>query len=158
MITIRLSRTGVKNRPFFHITVADSRMPRDGRFIERVGYFNPIAAGKEIRLHFDQERIDYWLTQGAQVSERVLSLFKEHNETLEQRDKRKQKKEQKRLRKVAKKMKVTQEVKEETPTEEAKEEEAEVTQEVKEETPTEEAKEEEAESSSNKIDQEKPGK
>ena len=76
MLTIRLSRTGAKKRPFFHITVADSRMPRDGRFIERVGYFNPIAKGKEIRLEVNKERVDYWLTQGAKVSDRVFSLFK----------------------------------------------------------------------------------
>ena len=80
MITIRLARTGVKKRPFFHITVADSRMPRDGRFIERVGYFNPIAKGKEIRLKVNQERLDYWLAQGAQLSSRVSSLFEEKDE------------------------------------------------------------------------------
>ena len=102
MITIRLARTGVKKRPFFHITVADSRMPRDGRFIERVGYFNPIAKGKEIRLKVNQERLDYWLAQGAQVSSRVSSLFEEKDETPEQKIKKEGKKEKKRLRKVAK--------------------------------------------------------
>ena len=59
MVTIRLSRSGAKKKPFFHITVTDSRKPRDGRFIERVGYFNPIAKGKELRLKVDHERIDY---------------------------------------------------------------------------------------------------
>ena len=102
MITIRLARTGVKKRPFFHITVADSRMPRDGRFIERVGYFNPIAKGKEIRLKVNQERLDYWLAQGAQLSSRVSSLFEEKDETPEQKIKKEEKKEKKRLRKVAK--------------------------------------------------------
>ena len=102
MITIRLARTGVKKRPFFHITVADSRMPRDGRFIERVGYFNPIAKGKEIRLKVNQERLDYWLAQGAQVSSRVSSLFEEKDETPEQKIKKEGKKEKKRHTKVAK--------------------------------------------------------
>ena len=67
MLTIRLARAGVKKRPFFHIRVADSRKPRDGRFIEKVGYFNPIASGQEVRLEVDQERVDYWISQGAQL-------------------------------------------------------------------------------------------
>ena len=93
MLTIRLARAGAKKRPFFHITVADSRKPRDGRFVERVGYFNPISRGKEVRLEIDQERIDYWLSQGAQVSDRVLTLIKEKNETPEEKAKREQAKE-----------------------------------------------------------------
>ena len=76
MIKIRLSRSGAKKRPFYHITVADSRFARDGRFIERVGYFNPVARGKAVRLHIEQERIDYWCAQGAQLSDRVKSLIK----------------------------------------------------------------------------------
>ena len=102
MLTIRLARAGAKKRPFFHITVADSRKPRDGRFVERVGYFNPISSGKEVRLEINQERIDYWLSQGAQVSDRVLTLIKEKNETPEEKAKREQTKEKRRLRKVAK--------------------------------------------------------
>ena len=102
MLTIRLARAGAKKRPFFHITVADSRKPRDGRFVERVGYFNPISSGKEVRLEINQERIDYWLSQGAQVSDRVLTLIKEKNETPEEKVKREQEKEKRRLRKVAK--------------------------------------------------------
>lgn len=74
MVTIRLSRTGAKKRPFYQITVTDSRSARDGRFIERVGFFNPIAAGKEERLRLDQERIDYWVGHGAILSERVAKL------------------------------------------------------------------------------------
>ena len=105
MLTIRLARAGAKKRPFFHITVADSRKPRDGRFVERVGYFNPISRGKEVRLEIDQERIDYWLSQGAQVSDRVLTLIKEKNETPEEKAKREQTKEKRRLRKVAKRAK-----------------------------------------------------
>ena len=88
MLTIRLARAGAKKRPFFHITVADSRKPRDGRFIERVGYFNPISKGKEIRLEINQERVDYWLSQGANMSKRVLTLLKENNETPEEKEKR----------------------------------------------------------------------
>ena len=104
MLTIRLARAGAKKRPFFHITVADSRKPRDGRFVERVGYFNPISSGKEVRLEINQERIDYWLSQGAQVSDRVLTLIKEKSETPEEKAKREQTKEKRRLRKVAKRV------------------------------------------------------
>lgn len=77
MVTIRLARGGSKKRPFYYITVSDSRNARDGRFIERVGFFNPVATGGEIRLNVDQERVAYWKGQGAQVSERVTSLLKE---------------------------------------------------------------------------------
>ena len=77
MVKIRLSRGGSKKRPFYHLTVADSRSSRDGRFIERVGFFNPIARGQEERLRVDAERVDYWVAQGAQVSERVKSLIKD---------------------------------------------------------------------------------
>ncbi len=74
MVTIRLSRGGSKKRPFFHLNVSDSRTSRDGRFIERVGIFNPIASGAEERLRVDQERIDYWVSKGAQMSDRVANL------------------------------------------------------------------------------------
>lgn len=77
MVTIRLSRGGAKKRPFYHLTVTDSRQSRDGRFIERVGFFNPVARGQEVRLKVDAERITYWQSQGAQLSERVASLVKE---------------------------------------------------------------------------------
>ena len=77
MVTIRLARGGVKKRPFYHITVADSRKARNKRFIERVGFFNPLARGAEERLRIDLERISYWREQGAQVSVRVLGLLKE---------------------------------------------------------------------------------
>ena len=75
MVTIRLARGGAKKRPFYHVVVADSRMPRDGRYIERVGFFNPIATGQEVRLQLKSERIDYWLSQGAQPSDRVNKLI-----------------------------------------------------------------------------------
>ena len=77
MVTIRLSRGGAKKRPFYHLTVTDHRRSRDGRFIERVGFFNPIARGAEERLRVDADRIAYWQGQGAQLSERVAKLVKE---------------------------------------------------------------------------------
>jgi small subunit ribosomal protein S16 len=77
MVTIRLARGGSKKRPFYHLTVTDSRNSRNGRFLERVGFFNPIARGAEERLRVDGERIDYWVGQGAQLSDRVGSLLKE---------------------------------------------------------------------------------
>ncbi len=77
MVTIRLARGGSKKRPFYHLTVTDSRNARNGRFIERVGFFNPIARGQEERLRVDNDRIDYWVSQGAQISDRVASLIKE---------------------------------------------------------------------------------
>jgi small subunit ribosomal protein S16 len=76
MVVIRLSRGGAKKRPFYNIVVSDKRSARDGRCIERVGYFNPIASGKEVRLHLDHERVLYWVSQGAQPSDRVHQLIK----------------------------------------------------------------------------------
>jgi small subunit ribosomal protein S16 len=76
MVTIRMARGGAKKRPFYNIVVTDSRNRRDGRFIERVGFFNPIASGNEERLRIDRERVDYWLSKGAQASDRVASLLK----------------------------------------------------------------------------------
>ena len=153
MLTIRLARAGAKKRPFFHITVADSRKPRDGRFVERIGYFNPISSGKEVRLEINQDRIDYWLSQGAQVSDRVLTLIKEKNETPEGKAKREQVKEKRRLRKVAKR--VAAKPAEETPAEEPVEAAAEET--PVEETPVEEPVEAETDSKVlNKDDSEAP--
>ena len=77
MVTIRLSRGGAKRRPFYHIVVTDSRNRRDGRYIERIGYFNPIAKGGETRVQIDIARIDHWIAQGAQPSDRVASLVKQ---------------------------------------------------------------------------------
>lgn len=76
MVTIRLSRGGAKKRPFYHIVVTDSRNKRDGRFIERVGFFNPMAKGAEEPLRIDRERVDHWLSKGAQTSDRVAGLLK----------------------------------------------------------------------------------
>ena len=138
MLKIRLARAGAKKKPFFHITVADSRMPRDGRFIERIGYFNPISRGKEVRLEVNQVRIDYWISKGAQVSERVLTLIKENNETPEKRIKREEKKGKRRLQKIAKRAEMKSE---EVPVEEAKSAEAKAEEApAEEETPTEEEK------------------
>lgn len=80
MVTIRLSRAGAKKRPFYHIVVTDSRKRRDGGYIERLGYFNPIAVGGETRLTIKQERVDYWLSQGAKTSERISKLLKQQSE------------------------------------------------------------------------------
>lgn len=76
MVTIRLARGGAKKRPFYNIVVTDSRNRRDGRYIERIGFYNPIARGGEIPLQIDRERAQYWLSKGAQPSERVASLLK----------------------------------------------------------------------------------
>ncbi|HEB97680.1 MAG TPA: 30S ribosomal protein S16 [Sedimenticola thiotaurini] len=77
MVTIRLSRTGAKKRPFYHIVVTDSRNPRDGRYIERVGFFNPVATGGEERLRVDQARVQHWVSHGARMSDRVAQLVKQ---------------------------------------------------------------------------------
>lgn len=76
MVTIRLARGGRKERPFYHIVVTDSRKPRDGRYIERLGFYNPIALGKEDVLQIAEDRVSYWVSQGAQPSEQVQSLLK----------------------------------------------------------------------------------
>ncbi|MCU7799969.1 MAG: 30S ribosomal protein S16 [gamma proteobacterium symbiont of Lucinoma myriamae] len=78
MVTIRLARGGSKKRPFYQIVVTDSRSSRDGRFIEKVGFFNPTARGKEVRLEVKKDRVDHWLGNGAQTSVRVNTLLKEH--------------------------------------------------------------------------------
>lgn len=77
MVTIRLARGGSLKRPFYHIVVADKRSPRDGRFIERVGYFNPMSRGSEKRIEIQGDRFEYWLGQGAQPSDRVKKLHKD---------------------------------------------------------------------------------
>ncbi|SIT71017.1 small subunit ribosomal protein S16 [Ectothiorhodosinus mongolicus] len=77
MVTIRLARGGAKKAPFYKIVVTDSRRRRDSGYIERLGYFNPVARGQEVRLHMNAERIDHWLSQGAKASERVATLLKE---------------------------------------------------------------------------------
>jgi len=77
MVTIRLARGGSKKRPFYHIHVTDSRKARDGRYIERIGFFNPVARGQEERLRVDVDRVQHWVGQGAGMSDRVSQLVKE---------------------------------------------------------------------------------
>lgn len=78
MVVIRLARVGSKKRPFYHVVAIDHRYARNsGNYIERLGYFNPIARGAEIRLHLDHDRITHWVSQGAQPSDRVSSLLNE---------------------------------------------------------------------------------
>lgn len=79
MVVIRLSRGGAKKRPFYHLVVTDSRKRRDGSYIERIGYFNPVARGQEVRLHVDAEKLSHWQKVGAQMSDRVSALIKEFN-------------------------------------------------------------------------------
>ena len=75
MVTIRLARHGGKKNPFYHVTVADKAAKRDGRFVERVGFYNPIARGKAEGLRIDLDRVDYWLSVGAKPTERVSQLI-----------------------------------------------------------------------------------
>jgi small subunit ribosomal protein S16 len=77
MVTIRLSRHGAKRAPFYHVVAADKRMPRDGRNLQRLGFFNPVARGAEERLRLDMEGIESWVAKGAQISDRVKTLIKE---------------------------------------------------------------------------------
>ena len=82
MVKIRLARAGAKKRPFYHLVAADSRSPRDGRFIERLGFFNPIAVGGEARLRVNTERVDHWVANGAQFTGRAAKLVGEAREQL----------------------------------------------------------------------------
>lgn len=78
MVVIRLARGGANKRPFYHVVAIDRRRARNsGNYIERLGYFNPVARGAEVRLHLENERITHWLGQGAQPSERVRALIVE---------------------------------------------------------------------------------
>src|SRR3546814_2603137 len=77
MVKIRLTRGGAKKRPFYHIIVTDQRSARDGRNIERVGFYNPVASGAEKRIELDIARVDHWVGQGAQLTDKVRNLYKE---------------------------------------------------------------------------------
>ena len=77
MVTIRLARGGSKKRPFYHIHVTDSRRARDGKYIERIGFFNPVARGQEERLRVDTERVEHWIKLGAGIRDRVSRLIKQ---------------------------------------------------------------------------------
>jgi small subunit ribosomal protein S16 len=78
MVVIRLSRGGAKNRPFYNVVVADSRCRRDGRFIERLGFYNPVATEGAESMRLDQDRISYWTSNGAQMSDTVARLLKQN--------------------------------------------------------------------------------
>ncbi len=78
MVTIRLSRGGAKKRPFYHLVVTDSRKRRDSGYIERIGYFNPLAKAQQVRFSIAMERYHHWLSHGAQPSQRVAGLVKQH--------------------------------------------------------------------------------
>jgi len=77
MVTIRLQRGGAKKRPFYQVVVADSRRSRDGKFIENIGFFNPTAQGQSEKLRLNLERVEYWVSHGAGVSDRVARLVKD---------------------------------------------------------------------------------
>ena len=109
MVVVRLAKSGAKKNPYYFITVADSRKPRDGAFIERLGFFNPSAKGSEERMRLNIERLDHWIGQGAQLSDKVKELAKdarlspdELQEKLERKkEKRDKKKEAIKAKKVA---------------------------------------------------------
>ena len=77
MVKIRLTRGGAKKRPFYHIIVTDSRSARDGRIIERVGFYNPVAQGAEKRIELNLERVKHWVDNGAQLTDKVADLYKQ---------------------------------------------------------------------------------
>ena len=137
MVVIRLTRAGAKKRPFYHICVSDRRNKRDGRFIEKIGFFNPIAKSGEEKIKVDLERFEYWTSVGAQPSETVEMLIarsKLSDKEIEEIEKKKSKLVQKRKQKAALEAKQKSE---EAPAEEAPQEEA------AEEVPAEEAPQEE---------------
>ena len=151
MVVVRLAKSGAKKNPYYFITVADSRKPRDGAFIERLGFFNPSAKGSEERMRLNIERLDHWIGQGAQLSDKVKELAKdarlspdELQEKLERKkEKRDKKKEAIKAKKVAELEAMAEEAAaEETPTEEAPAEEATTEEAPAEEAPAEESEEE----------------
>ena len=77
MVKIRLTRGGAKKRPFYHIIVTDSRSARDGRNIERVGFYNPVATGGEKRVEINLDRVNHWVSKGAQLTDKVAVLVKD---------------------------------------------------------------------------------
>ena len=153
MVVIRLSRAGAKKRPFYHICVSDRRNKRDGRFIERIGFYNPIAKDSEEKIRFDNERYEHWTSVGAKPSDTVLMLLKRSKMTDEEiqklEDKKTARQEKKKQEKILKQQEETAkeeaEAAEEAPAEEAPAEEAaEAPAEEAAEAPAEEAPAEEA--------------
>ena len=150
MVKIRLSRAGANKRPFYHLVVTDSRNKRDGRYIERLGFYNPFGKGKEEDIRVDLDRVQFWVERGAQISDRVKKLLKLIKISREDREKIKNLKQEKRkLKKHEAKLanqapaeevkeEAKEEAKEETPAAEEVKEEAK--EEAKEETPAEEEK------------------
>ena len=131
MVIIRLARSGAKKNPYYFITVADERRPRDGAFIERLGFFNPSAKGNEERLRIDLDKLESWVSNGAQVSERVNSLIKEAKLTPEELiAKMEAKKAKAAAKKAAIAEKLAKEAEEVAPAEEAPAEEAPVEEEA----------------------------
>lgn len=82
MTKIRLARAGAKRRPFYHVVVTDSRNPRDGRNIESLGFYNPVAAGAEVPLHLEIDKIKAWIGKGAQLSDKVAYLVKQYERSV----------------------------------------------------------------------------
>jgi small subunit ribosomal protein S16 len=155
MVVIRLSRAGAKKRPFYHICVSDRRNKRDGRFIERIGFYNPIAKDSEEKIRFDQERYDHWTSVGAIPSDTVLMLMKRSKMTEEEIQKLEDKKvarhEKKKQEKILKQQEeAAKEEAEAAEAEEAPAEEAPAEEAPAEEAPAEEAPAEEAESEEKK--------
>ena len=149
MVVVRLAKSGAKKNPYYFITVADSRKPRDGAFIERLGFFNPSAKGSEERMRFNVERLDHWISQGAQLSDKVKELAKDARLSSDElqakidakKDKRTKKKEALKAQKIAELEAQAKEAAEEAPAEEAA---AEAEAPAAEEAPAEEAPAEEA--------------
>ena len=81
MVTIRLTRRGARNTPYYHVVVTDHRKRQGGKSLEQVGFFNPVARKNEQKIRLDLGRIDFWLSKGAQQSERVASLVKDYRKT-----------------------------------------------------------------------------
>ena len=135
MVKIRLSRAGANKRPFYHLVVTDSRNKRDGRYIERLGFYNPFGKGKEEDIRVDLDRVQFWVERGAQISDRVKKLLKLIKISKEDREKIKNLKQEKRKLKKHEAKLANQAPAEEAPAEEVKEE-------AKEEAPAEEVKEE----------------
>ena len=155
MVVVRLAKSGAKKNPYYFITVADSRKPRDGAFIERLGFFNPSAKGSEERMRFNVERLDHWISQGAQLSDKVKELAKDARLSSEElqakldakKDKRTKKKEALKAQKIAELEAQAKEAAEEAPAAEAEapaEEAAEEAPAAEAEAPAEEAPVEEA--------------
>ena len=128
MVVIRLSRAGAKKRPFYHICVSDRRNKRDGRFIERIGFYNPIAKDSEEKIRFDNERYEHWTSVGAKPSDTVLMLLKRSKMTDEEiqklEDKKTARQEKKKQEKILKQQEEAAKEEAEAPAEEAPTEEA----------------------------------